>query len=113
MEALTDPAAIWLYDILCAACESRDGGMTDADQVLVNDIADMEQTKQMFRKDIKERGIGQERWNGRQKYWQENKSLPQVRAYMEQQRKHMAELRITPAGRKAASVPLDDGFDEI
>lgn len=113
METLTDPAAIYLYDTLCAACEAREGGMSDADQALVGDIADMEQTKQLFKRDIKERGIGQERNNGRQKYWQENKCVPQLRAFMEQQRKHMAELRITAAGRKAATVPIDDGFDDI
>ena len=60
--------------------------------------------------DVNERGIGSERSNGRQKYWQENKSVAQVRAYAEQQRKHLSELRLTPNSRKAAPVMIDDEF---
>ena len=45
--------------------------------------------------------------------WQENKSLAQLRGYVESQRKLLAELRLTPNGRKAASVDLDDDFDSF
>ena len=113
METITEPSAVEMYDNLCAACEMREGGMTDPDQMLVADIARSEQIKQELIADIKERGIGQERYNGRQKYYQENKSVAQVRAFAEQQRKHLSELRLTPNSRKAAPVIVDDEFADF
>ena len=81
-----------------------------ADQMLVYDYAYAEQVKQQLQDDIKARGIGREYTNGRQKYWQDNKSVPQLRAYCDQQRKTLAELRLTPTSRKAAALDLDDDF---
>ena len=113
METITNTNAISMYNNLCAACEMREGGMTDADQMLVADIAHAEQIKQALLDDIAERGIGQERSNGRQRYWQENKSPAQLRAFAEQQRKHLSELRLTPNSRKAAPVMVDDEFNDF
>ena len=104
MQTITEENAVKIYDALCEACEMREGGMTDPDQMLVADIARAEQIKQALIADVNERGIGSERSNGRQKYWQENKS------YAEQQRKHLSELRLTPNSRKAAPVMVDDEF---
>lgn len=112
-QRITDEKAQHMYDYLADACEKRPGGMTDPDQMMVADIAYAEQVKQKFMDDIAERGIGKEVRNGRQTYWQENKSLAQLRAYCEQQRKHLAELRLTPAGRKAAAVEINDDFDDF
>ena len=112
-ERITDERARRVYDYLCDACDGRPGGMTDADQMLIADIAFAEQMKGLYAQDIAERGIGQERYNGRQKYWQENRSPAQIRALSEQQRKHLAELRLTPNGRKAAAVEIDDDFDKF
>ena len=66
--------------------------------------------KQQLQDDFNARGIGREYTNGRQKYWQDNKSVPQLRAYCDQQRKTLAELRLTPTSRKAAALDLDDDF---
>ena len=110
---ITDSRARHMYDRLCTACEKRQEGMTDPDQMLVADIAYAEQIKQMLMDDIASRGLGQERYNGRQKYWQENKSPAQLRAYTEQQRKHLGELKLTPAKRQAAAAEIDDDFDSF
>lgn len=110
---ITDPDARRMYGRLCDACERRPGGITDADQMIVADVAYAEQVKAVLQKDIAERGIGKEVRNGRQSYWQDNKSLAHYRAYCETQRKLLAELRLTPNGRKAASVDLDDDFDSF
>lgn len=112
-ERITNEKARAMYDRICDACERRPGGMTDPDQLLVGDVAYAEQVKQMLMDDIEKRGLGQERSNGRQRYWQENKSPAQLRAYCDQQRKHLAELRLTPSGRKAASVEIDDEFESF
>ncbi len=106
-------AARAMYDRLCAACEQRPGGMTDAEQMIVMDIAFEEQLKQLLMDDIVRRGLGQERYNGRQKYYQENRSPAQYRAFCDQQRKQLAELRLTPASRKAEQVQLEDDFDRF
>ena len=108
---IQDTRARHMYDRLCDACERRPEGLTDPDQMLVADIAYAEQIKQMLMDDIAQRGLGQERYNGRQKYWQENKSPAQLRAYTEQQRKHLGELKLTPAKRQAAAVEIDDEFE--
>ena len=110
---ITDPIARRMYNRLCDACEKREDGMTDPDQMLVADVAYAEQLKQLLIQDVEERGIGQERRNGRQVYWQENKSPAQIRALSEQQRKHLAELKLTPAKRQAAAVQIDDDFDSF
>ena len=113
MATITDENAVELYNRLCAACESREGGMTDADQMIVADAARMEQMKQALLADIAERGVGKEMYIGKQKYYQENKSVAQARAYMEQQRKHLSELRLTPNSRKAAPAGIDDEFADF
>lgn len=110
---IKDPDARRMYGRLCDACERRPGGITDADQMIVADVAYAEQIKAILQKDIADRGIGKEVRNGRQTYWQDNKSLAHLRAYCETQRKLLAELRLTPNGRKAASVEIDDDFDSF
>lgn len=110
---ITNEKARHVYDQLCAACDRREGGMEDADQMLVADIAFAEQVKEMLKEDILKRGIGKEMSNGRQRYWQDNKSLAHLRAYCESQRKHLNELRLTPVGRKAAQIQIDDDFDSF
>ena len=112
-QRIQDRKARHMYDYLCDACEKRPDGMTDADQMLVADVAYAEQVKQMLMDDIAARGLGQERRNGRQVYWQENKSPAQLRAFSEQQRKHLAELKLTPSKRHAAAVEIDDDFDSF
>lgn len=112
-QRIESDAARDMYDRLCAACESRTGGLTPADQMLIADVAYGEQVKQMLMDDIAARGIGQERWNGRQKYWQENRSPSQYRAYCDQQRKQLNELRLTPASRRAEQVVIEDDFDDF
>jgi phage terminase small subunit len=113
-EQIDDPRAWAMYETLCAACETREGGMTDADQMIVGDYAMAEQIKQQLILDIRERGIGSQQHNGRQSYWQDNKSVPQLRAYCDQQRKLLAELRLTPQARRAEpqSFAADD-FDDF
>lgn len=112
-ERITDEKARSMYDYLCDACEKRPDGMTDPDQMLVADVAFAEQIKGQLAADIAQRGIGRDVRNGRQTYYQENKSVAQFRAYSDQQRKHLAELRLTPNGRKAAGVQLNDDFDQF
>lgn len=104
-------AARAMYERLCDACDQRPGGMSPAEQMMVADIAYEEQVKQLLMDDIVKRGLGQERYNGRQKYYQENRSPAQYRAFCDQQRKQLAELRLTPASRKAEQIQIEDDFD--
>ena len=113
MEQITNPVAIGVYDRLCAACEMRQEGLNDQDQMLIADIANMEQTKQQYYEDIHARGVVEDWHNGRQRMKRENKSVQGARMLMEQQRKHLAELRLTPNSRKAAPIPLNDEFDNF
>lgn len=106
--------AVDIYDRLCALCDERpDGGITDADQQLIADYAEMEQNKALLRADVAERGVMVLGRNGRQSYWQENKSVQQIRMTVEQQRKLLNELRLTPASRKARAMNIGDEFDDF
>ena len=99
-EIIQDDKARKMYDYLCMECEKRTGGMIGADQLLVYDVAYMEQVKTMLRESIAQKGIGKE-----------VKSLQQFRSYCDQQRKLLSELKLTPTGRKAAESSADDEFD--
>lgn len=112
-EKITDKKARKMYERLCDACERRPEGMTDPDQMMVADISYAEQIKGMLEEDIKTRGIGKEVRNGRQTYWADNKSMAHLRAYTESQRKLLAELKLTPAKRNAATVAINDDFDSF
>ena len=114
MAQITDPAAVELYDRLCAACETRAGGLTDPEQALVADVAMLEQLKRQLYEDIRQRGVVELFRNGRQHMMRENKSVSSAKAIMDQQRKHLAELRLTPNSQKSAMVAIPgDGFDEF
>lgn len=101
-----------LYERLCAACEKRPGGVTDADQDLIYDACFMEDVKEGLRDDILGRGAVATIRNGSQVFKKDNKSVTQLRAYMDSQRKMFAELRITPAKRGAAEA-AEDSFDAM
>lgn len=113
LDNITDTQARQMYDELCAACDQREGGMTDADQHIVADIAYMQQMKNLLRADIDEHGTREKFKNGRQEMWRENKSVTQLRSYMEQQRKHLSELRLTASSRKAVPIVVDDEFNDF
>lgn len=102
-----------MYDRLCAACDTRPGGIAPADQMIVADICYLEQLKQLLMDDIARRGLGQERYNGRQKYWQQNNSPAQYRSCCDQQRKQLSELRLTPASRREQQIEIDDEFERF
>lgn len=110
---ITDEKARAAYITLCDACDRRPDGLTDADQMLIRDYCCFEQIKLMAMADILTNGLGHERTNGRQRYYQENKNLALYRNYSDNQRKILAELKLTPATRKAASVDIDDDFDKF
>jgi len=112
-QRITDKRARRMYERLCDACDRRPEGMTDPDQMMVADVAFAEQVKGLLENDIQERGIGKEVRNGRQTYWADNKSMAHLRAYTETQRKLLAELKLTPNKRKAATVQIDDDFDSF
>lgn len=113
MQQITDPVAVSCYERICRACESRPEGMSDQDQMLVADVATLEQLKQQLYADIRLRGVVEDWHNGRQRMKRENKSIQSARMLMEQQRKHLAELRLTPTSRKAAAVTIDDEFADF
>lgn len=111
LEQITDPAARMLYDRLCAQVEHVHGELTDSALALVFDVALAEQIKQRLNKDINTRGAVEPWKNGRQRVMRENKSVVQVQRLMEQQRRNLAELGLTP-GAKRKKEPAGDGDPE-
>lgn len=93
-DQVTSENALALYDSLCAQLGQN---LTNGAQHIIGDICVLEQFKQDLYADIKKRGSVASFKNGRQEMSIVNKSGPQIRQYMEQQRKLLGELKLTPA----------------
>ena len=107
--------AIRLYDRLCEVVAVRPEGFDAAAQHIVAQIAELERIAELAREDIREKGLRDKYRNGRQVVDRENKSINTIQRCIEQQRKLMSELRITPASRRTAQQGslFDDGFDSF
>lgn len=101
-----------LYERLCQACEGRKGGMQMCDQDMIFDACTMEDIKERLRLDILGRGVICTTYNGGQQYSKENKSVGQLRAYTDAQRKLFSDLRITPA-RRGEEAAAESAFDAL
>lgn len=107
--------ALRLYDRLCQVVASRPEGVDAAAQHIVSQIAELERIAELAREDIRQKGIRDKYRNGRQIVDRENKSINTIQRCIEQQRKLMSELRITPASRRTATQGsiFDDSFDSF
>lgn len=110
---IPDERALAVFDILEAAVAKRDGEASDASLMLIADYCRAEMLKNMLNRDILERGVVNRVSNYRQSFSKPNPSVAQLRAVVEQQRKILAELRLTPVSNKAQQAPLDDDFDNF
>ncbi len=116
MQRLADcETAIGLYDRLCVVVSARPEGIADASQHLVAQIAELERIMELARADVAAKGIRDPYRNGRQVLDRENRSIGTIQRCIEQQRKLMSELRITPASRRDSLTGslLDDGFADF
>ena len=112
-EFITSDNARDIYERLAAACEKRAGECDDAAQLLIADYCRNEQLKEMLLSDIQARGLGREVNNYRQKYYKPNESVAHLRSVIEQQRKLLSELKLTPASNKAEQVTINDELQEF
>lgn len=111
LEGVTDSRAIELYVRLCEEYEKQYGAISEGAQTIIGDIAVMEQTKRELNADVAKRGAMEEFKNGRQHFWRENKAIQAARALAEQQRKHLNELKLTPASQRADPANAEDDFN--
>lgn len=107
-EELTDAAARDVYERLESACAKRDGAADDCSLMLIMDYCRNEQLKGLLVKDIEARGLGREVKNYRQNYYKPNESITQLKNVIEQQRKLLNELKLTPSSRKVDETPVED-----
>ena len=112
-ELITDEHARALYENLCAECARVHGALSLGAQSIVGDIAMMEQEKRRLYEDIAHRGINERVKNGKQDFYRENKSISAARALADQQRKHLNELKLTPASQKTGSASQGDSFEDF
>ena len=105
-QQVTSDSALALYDSLCMQLGPQ---LTNGAQHIIGDICILEQFKQDLYTDIKKRGSVASFKNGRQEMPIVNKSGPQIRQYMEQQRKLLGELKLTPASLSVKSSPGGGG----
>lgn len=110
-ELITDEHARALYESLCAECAKAHGALSLGAQSIIGDIAMMEQEKRRLYEDIAKRGVTERVKNGKQDFTRENKSIAGARALADQQRKHLNELKLTPASQKAATSASDEFED--
>ena len=112
-EFITSENARDVYERLAAACEKRPGGCDDACLLLIADYCRNEQLKEMLLKDVQDRGLGREVKNYRQQYFKPNESVAHLRSVIEQQRKLLSELKLTPASNKAEQLSITDELSEF
>ena len=112
-EEITDAGAREIYERLEAACVKRDGAADDCSLMLIADYCRNEQLKRMLTEDIAARGLGHEVKNYRQSYYKPNESIAQLKNVIEQQRRLLNELRLTPASRKTDVAALEDELSEF
>ncbi|MEG1891358.1 MAG: P27 family phage terminase small subunit [Clostridia bacterium] len=113
LQNVTDAHAIEMYDGLCADYARQYGAVSNAAQSIIADVAVMEQTKRELNNDIEERGVMVTVYNGRQQFHQENKAIQAARALAEQQRKHLSELKLTPASQRVNPDAAEDDFNSF
>ncbi len=111
LKQITDPAAQALYESLCKQYAKAFETVTDSAEALIYDIALADQIKRRLLQDIEKRGAVEIFRNGRQSVMRENKSVVQTQRLMEQQRRNLAELGLTP-GAKRKKEPAGDGDPE-
>lgn len=112
-ELITDEHARALYENLCAECARVHGALSLGAQSIVGDIAMMEQEKRRLYEDVAHRGVNERVKNGKQDFYRENKSIAGARALADQQRKHLNELKLTPASQKAGTGSQGDDFEDF
>lgn len=102
-----------VFQILVDELEST-GSLDDKTMLLVDNIVLLEQLKHEHYDDIKERGVVELFKNGAQEMYRENKSVDKIIKLVEQQRKLMNELRLTPASiKKVVSGGDGDDFEDF
>lgn len=106
--------AVRVYDMVCRVVTRRPEGIDDAAQHLVGQVAELEMLLELARESIRKTGITETFHNGRQRMERENRAVGTMQKCIEQQRKLLVELKITPGSRRDAPLGfLDDGFDNF
>lgn len=111
---IEEKAAIEIFKIVVAELMELYGDeISESVLHIVRDIALLENSKQQLIADIKERGVVELFKNGSQEMMRDNKSVDKVMKIVEQQRKQLSELQLTPASRKAITKNLKSKVDEF
>jgi phage terminase small subunit len=115
-EHITDRRAKAMFKKIVQEFREVNGEPNDADLSIINDIALLEQTKILLIEDIEKRGVSELFINGTQEMIRENKSVDKIIKFVEQQRKLLSELKLTPASKKileSAAGKDGDDFDDF
>ncbi|MBD1373724.1 P27 family phage terminase small subunit [Hazenella sp. IB182357] len=101
-----------IFYIVAAELE-KDDALDERTALIVESIALLEQMKQSLLKDIKKRGVVELFVNGSQEMFRDNKSVDKVLKVVEQQRKLLNELQLTPSSsKKIVEAVVVDEFEE-
>ncbi|MET3507043.1 P27 family phage terminase small subunit [Halalkalibacter oceani] len=109
-------AAKEVFYTLAAELEKVDK-FNDKTYLIINNFALLEQMKLDLIADIRKRGVVELFKNGSQEMMRDNKSVDKVMKTIEQQRRLLAELRLTPASEReivgvVATVEESDEFQK-
>lgn len=92
----------------------KENALNDRTILIVDNMALMEQMKQHLLDDIKTRGVVELFKNGTQEMYRDNKSVDKILKIVEQQRKLLNELCLTPSSNKrVAEVVTVDEFEQF
>lgn len=106
-------AAKDLFNIIINELQ-QESNLNERTILLVDSMALLEQMKHELLDDLKKRGVVELFKNGSQEMYRDNKSVDKVLKVVEQQRKLLAELKLTPASdKKVSEVVAVDEFEEF
>lgn len=108
---ITEKPALNLFKSVIEEYSQTNGEINKTVLFIAESISMLENTKQKLLVDIKERGVVEYFVNGSQEMYRDNKSIDKVNKIVEQQRKLLAELKLTPASQKEAVRKVTKGDD--
>lgn len=93
---------------------AADDNLNERTILLVDSMALLEQLKHQHLDDIKERGVVEFFKQGAQELYRDNKSVDKILKIVEQQRRLLAEMKLTPASEKKIVEEVEkDDFEDF
>ncbi|MEA4928577.1 MAG: hypothetical protein VB104_07865 [Candidatus Limiplasma sp.] len=112
-ESLKRRTALLTYDGMCRERKRLTGQLTEHAELIIYNIAQIEESMEALREDIRKRGEVVQVVNGRQTYCQQNKSLYELTRLAVRQASLSAKLGMAAGNEAAGEEETVEGVDDL